>query len=171
MQVLRQGREVGGEAYRFFFARDAFRRRQADGLGPQVTCVRWVEESARSEKHRTNSCDGKPSQHTWAARKFAALRGPTCRTPWWAPGIGGETNCCVHEFGAWHRAPFVNRHVFLTQMATWISCVDGHVVLLVVVRTAPFPDEWPPILPISRCAINQPCVDVQEMNPYFVVCV
>ena len=47
--------------------------------------------------------------------------------------------------------------------------MDGHVVLLVVVRTVPFPDEWPPILPISRCAINQPCVDMQEMNPYFVV--
>ena len=58
---------------------------------------------------------------------------------------------------------------FLTRMATWISCVGGHVVLLVVVRTVLFPDEWPPIMSISGCAINLPCVDMQEMNPYFVV--
>ena len=44
-----------------------------------------------------------------------------------------------------------------------------HVVLLVMVRTVPFPDDWPPILPISRCAIHQPCVDMQEMKPYFVL--
>ena len=30
--------------------------------------------------------------------------------------------------------------------------------------TVSFPDEWPPILTILRCAINQPCVDMQEMN-------
>ena len=29
-----------------FFARDALRRWQADGLGPHVTCARWVDESA-----------------------------------------------------------------------------------------------------------------------------
>ena len=28
------------------FVRYAFRRRQADGHGPRVTCVRWVDESA-----------------------------------------------------------------------------------------------------------------------------
>ena len=47
--------------------------------------------------------------------------------------------------------------------------MDGHVILHVVVRTVSFPDDWPPILPISRCAINQPCVDMQEMNPHLVV--
>ena len=39
----------------------------------------------------------------------------------------------------------------------------------VVVRIVSFPDDWPQILPISRFTINQPCVDMQEMNPYLVV--
>ena len=61
-------------------------------------------------------------------------------------------------------APGALREVsrFLTRKATRISCVDGHVVLLVVVRTVPFPDDWPPMLPTWRCAINQPCVDMKR---------
>ena len=38
-----------------------------------------------------------------------------------------------------------------------------------VVRIVPFPDDWPPTLPISRRSMNQPCVDMQEMNPDLVV--
>ena len=50
-----------------------------------------------------------------------------------------------------------------------VLCVDGHVILPVVVRTVSFADDWPLMLPVSRCAINQPCFDMQEMNPCFVV--
>ena len=58
---------------------------------------------------------------------------------------------------------------FLARRDTWIPCVDGHVVSLVVVRTVSLPDDLPPILPVTRCAINQSCVDMQEMKPCFVV--
>ena len=53
-------------------------------------------------------------------------------------------------------------------MATWFSCVDGHVILRVVVRTVSFPDDWPLIVLVSRCATNR-AFDMQEMNPYFLV--
>ena len=59
--------------------------------------------------------------------------------------------------GAWHRAPFVNCHVFLPRGST---CAFVRTVLSWWMATD---------LRISRCAINQPCVDKQEMNPYFVV--
>ena len=45
---------------------------------------------------------------------------------------------------------------------------DCLISLLVVVRRVPLPDDWPPIFSVTGCAINQSCVDVQEMNPYFV---
>ena len=91
------------------------------------------------------------------------------------PHVGGEPICHAHEFtrrtlgGRMASGAIRKLSNFLTRMATWFSCVDGHVVPLLVVRTVSFPDGWPPILRISRCAINQPSVDMQEMNPYFVV--
>ena len=89
---------------------------------------------------------------------------------------GSKTNCrsertslAEHVGGRMASGAIRELSRLRTRMATWISCVDGHVVLLVVARIVPFPDGWPPMLPISRCATNQPCVDMQEMNPYFVV--
>ena len=41
--------------------------------------------------------------------------------------------------------------------------------LVVVVRRVPLPHAWPPIFSVAGCAINQSCIDVQEMNPNFVV--
>ena len=96
---------------------------------------------------------GEESEPRTQAKQFATLRVLT------AEHLGGRmASGALREMSR-----------FLTRMATWFSCVDGHVILLVVARTVSFPEDSPPILPVSRCAINQPCVDVQEMNPYFVV--
>ena len=52
-----------------------------------------------------------------------------------------------------------------------VTC--GHqnclISLLVVVRRVPLPDDWPPINSVTGCAIHQPCIAKQIMNPYFVV--
>ena len=41
--------------------------------------------------------------------------------------------------------------------------------LIVVTRRVPVPHAWPQKLSVAGCAINQSCIDVQEMNPNFVV--
>ena len=61
---------------------------------------------------------------------------------------------------------------------TWMTCslyANGHVsswelppFLIVVVRRVPPPHAWPPIFSVAICAINKSCVDVNELNPYFV---
>ena len=81
-----------------------------------------------------------------------------------------ETICHTHGIhspnilvGAWHR-----RRNELSRF----SHADGHVIFLrgwPRDSTCGRSDDWPPIMPISRCAINQPCVDMQKMNPYLVV--
>ena len=64
--------------------------------------------------------------------------------------MGSKIICCAqgthlpnHLGGRMASGAIREMSRFLTRMATWIFCVDGHVVLLVVARTAPFPDDWP----------------------------
>ena len=67
--------------------------------------------------------------HTWVAKRWNSI----------AEHLGGR----MASGGARELSRF------LTRMATWFSCVDGHVILLVVVRTVSSPDDWPPVLPVE----------------------
>ena len=64
------------------------------------------------------------------------------------------------------------------RVVMWMTCplhVNGHrsselfLFLTVVVRRVPLPQTWSSIFVISGCAISRPRVDVEEVNPNFVV--
>ena len=74
-----------------------------------------------SHSHGTHSQNTSVS----VAKLIAVLMNFTRRTIWWARDLLR----------------------FHTRMATWFSCVDGHVILPAVVWTVSFPVDWLLILP------------------------